>query len=112
MQLSTKSITSLLAATRRYARQSQELSGRQLRKIDRLLRCHDRKGVLRADILGMDPLTYRHEQRRLPLEELVKKHGFKDIISFLQAVYGKLRHELHLRGWSARKLRQFETGRA
>lgn len=112
MQLSTKSITSLLAATKRYARQSQELSSRQLRKIDRLLRCHDRKGTLRAGILGIDPLTYRHEQRRLPLEELVRKHGFKDIISFLQAVYGKLRHELHLRGWSARKLQQFEAASA
>lgn len=108
MKLSTKSITSLLEAVQRAAEKSYSANDTNFRKLERILRRHDRKGDLQASVLGLDVATYRHERRRHTIDEIIKKCGFKDLVTYFQALYGKLRHELHCRGWSMQKLQKLE----
>lgn len=74
------------------------------RHLDRILRRHDRKGELRAAILGVTPLEFRDMLKRRPFDEILKNHGFKSHDEFRVAMMGKLRAELLQRGWSRRKI--------
>ncbi len=73
-------------------------------QFDRILQRHDRKGEIRADILGISPLEFRELHKKQPFEEIIKRHGFSDIRSFRLALLGKLRSELIHRGWTRRKI--------
>lgn len=113
MRIATKTLTSLLVvtavATRLPIRRSRSEHKTQF---DRLLQRHDRKAELRAELLGVDPLTFRAEQKQYSMEQLVHRYGFKDMRQFRLALLGKIKQELHARGWSARRIEQFLTRRS
>lgn len=107
-QLSTKSIASLLAATsgaiRDAGRRTEE------RHLDRILRRHDRKGELRAGILGITSLEFRGLQKKHSFDEIIKSRGFRGRREFWVALVGRLRAELLQRGWSRQRIEQFAYG--
>lgn len=75
----------------------------QLRRLERIYQHHDRKHELRASVLGISAQELREQLKEKPLDTIVKKHGFKNKLSFYTAVTGKLKDELRRRGWSERK---------
>ena len=109
MRISTKTLASLLLVTAVAVAVPGigKIPGAKRRResqFDRLLQRHDRKGELRAEILGLNPLTFRDMQKRMSFEEIVKRHGFSNARTFRLALLGKLRNELRARGWTARKI--------
>jgi len=104
-QLSTKSIGSLLAATATAIGDVGRRAGE--RHLERVLRRHDRKGELRANIFGISPLEFRELQRRYTFDEMIKLYGFKSQSEFRLALLGKLRAELLQRGWSRQKIDRY-----
>lgn len=101
-QLSTKSIGSLLTAT---ATAIRDVGKRASQKhLDRVLQRHDRKGDIRASILGMSPPEFRDALRKHSFEELIRLHGFKSQHEFMVALRGRLLNELLHRGWSRNKI--------
>ena len=104
-QLSTKSIGSLLAATAAATRDA----GRRAtdKHLERLLKRHDRKGELRASILGISAQQFRDELRRRSFEEMIRLRGFKGKAEFMLALRGRLRDELHHRGWSSQRINEY-----
>ena len=104
-QLSTKSIGSLLAAT---AAATRDVGRRATDKhLERLLKRHDRKGELRASILGMSAPEFRDELRRHSFEEMIRLRGFKGKTEFMTALRGRLRDELYHRGWSRQRINEY-----
>lgn len=105
MKLTTKTIASLLLVT---AASLVPHVGRQAKdrpsQLDRILQRHDRKGELRADILGMSPVAFKEQQKKQSFEEIIRQHGFKNETAFRVALFGKLRDELLRRGWSRQKI--------
>jgi hypothetical protein len=85
---------------------------RQESQFDRLLQRHDRKGELRADVLGMHPLEFRDMQKKLSFDDIARRRGFADKRAFRMALLGRLKAELHLRGWNARRIEQYMTTRS
>lgn len=116
MKLSTKTLTSLMlvttvaaalpGASRALPRQSQKQS-----KFDRILQHHDRKGELRADVLGTDPLTFRSQMRQANFATIIRRYGFRDERAFRLALLGKLKDELRTRGWSKQRVDSYVEGR-
>lgn len=116
MKLSTKTLTSLMlvttvaaalpGASRALPRQSRMQS-----KFDRILQHHDRKGELRAEILGIDALTFRGLLKRANFATIIRKYGFRDERAFRLALLGKLKDELASRGWSRRRVDSYVKGR-
>ena len=104
-RLSTKAISSLLKVTVN-ARQNVGQHAEE-RHFERLLRRHDRKGELRAGILGIDAMVFRELQRRVAFDEIIHLYGFKTQYEFKVALIGKLRDELLRRGWSSRRIDAF-----
>lgn len=78
----------------------------QLKQLERVYQHHDRKLELRASVLGISPEKLRAQLKEKSLTTIVKKHGFKDELSFYVAVTGKLKNELRQRGWSERKIEE------
>lgn len=118
MKISTKTLASLLVVTA-VAAAVPGISGmvppgkkRKGSQFDRLLQRHDRKGELRAEILGIDVHTFRRLRVHHTLGEIAKRYGFKDTRAFRLALLGKLKNELHQRGWSPRKIEQFVVSRS
>lgn len=101
-QLSTKSIGSLLTATSSAIGNVGRMSAEK--HLDRILRRHDRKGELRAAILGVSPIEFRLMLKRSSFEEVIKRHGFRGLDEFRIALMGKLKEELLHRGWSRQKI--------
>ncbi len=117
MQLSTKTLTSLLLVTAVAAAMPgiSTLSGTKKRResqYDRLLQRHDRKGCLRADVLGLSPETFRTLQKKKTFKEIIQHQGFKSVRSFRLALLGKLKSELHSRGWTKQKIDHYVVGRS
>jgi hypothetical protein len=119
MKISTKTVASLLLVTAVAAAVpgvTDKLPGRKRfrhgSQFDRLLQRHDRKGELRAEVLGMDVRTFREKMRHKTLEEVAKQRGFKTVREFRIALLGKLKHELRLRGWSLKKIEQYVLRRS
>lgn len=117
MRISTKTLASLLLVTAVAAAVSgvSKLPPGRRRKesqFDRLLQRHDRKGELRAELLGLDPHTFRALRSKLTFEEIIKRRGFKDIRAFRLALLGKLKDELRRRGWSAHRIEHFVVSRS
>lgn len=75
----------------------------------RILEKHDRKGELRASVLGIDSIDFRHKERQYPLSEIVSSYGFSDERAFYGALASRIRQELRFRGWTQKKIEQFET---
>ncbi|MEO5499281.1 MAG: hypothetical protein ABIR46_02165 [Candidatus Saccharimonadales bacterium] len=90
--------------------QEVELSPK-LKKLERIYQYHDRKHELRASVLGISAEELRSQLKAKSLDTIVKKHGFKNRLSFYTAVTGKLKYELHRRGWSDRKIETFAQKR-
>lgn len=114
MRLSTKTLASLLLVTAVAAAvpgiSSKFPPGKSRKKesqFDRLLQRHDRKGELRADVLGVDAATFRSLRSRLSFDEITKRYGFKDTRAFRLALLGKLKNELRQRGWSSQKIERY-----
>lgn len=101
-QLSTKSIGSLLGAiAATIGDAGKRVSDKHL---ERMLQRHDRKGELRAGILGMTPYEFRDAHRHHSFDSVIRLHGFKNRDEFRLALRGKLRAELLQRGWSRQKI--------
>ncbi len=101
-RLSTKTIESLMVATS--ASLKDIGAGARQRHLERMLQHHDRKGELRASILGIDPREFRALQKGRSFDEVMKGHGFKSQHEFLIALLGWLRAELLQRGWSRHRI--------
>lgn len=78
-----------------------------LKKLERVYQHHDRKHELRASVLGISPDELRAQLKARPLDMIIKKHGFKNKLSFYTAMTGKLKDELRRRGWSERKIEEY-----
>jgi uncharacterized protein YydD (DUF2326 family) len=118
MKISTKTLASLLLVTAvaiAVPGLTRRLPGAKYRResqFDRLLQHHDRKGELRADILGLDPAEFKNLQRQLSLAEIAKKRGFKNVRAFRIALFGKLKSELRKRGWSTNRIEHYVAVRS
>lgn len=117
MRMSTKTVASLLLVTAVAAAVPgiSTLPGnrrRQESQFDRLLHRHDRKGELRAEVLGMTALEFRDLQKRMAFKDIIKKRGFKNDRAFRLALFGKLKHELHHRGWTSRRIDHYVAVRS
>lgn len=77
------------------------------RKLQRVYKHHDRKMELRASVLGLSPIELREQLRQKPFDTLIKQHGFKSRETFHTALIGKMKDELHRRGWSDQKIDKF-----
>jgi len=119
MRISTKTVASLLIITTVAAAVpgvSGKIPGRQRfrreSQFDRLLQRHDRKGELRAEILGMDAHTFRAQLKQVSLETIARQRGFKTVKEFRIALLGRLKDELHRRGWSFRRIERYMVQRS
>jgi hypothetical protein len=117
MRMSTKTLTSLLivtavAATVPGISQIPGRKNKQGSKFDRILQKHDRKGELRADVLGVDPLELRDMQKRMAFKDIIRRKGFKNERAFRLALFGKLKNELRQRGWSSRRIERYVAVRS
>ena len=117
MRMSTKTLTSLLlvSAVAAAIPGISRIPGskrRQESQFDRLLQRHDRKGELRSEILGIDPLAFRDIQKRLTFDEIARSRGFPTRRAFRIALLGKLKAELHQRGWTDSKIKRYMTLRS
>lgn len=112
VKLTTKTIASLLLATAAtlVPHVGRKNEGKQS-QLDRILQKHDRKGELRAAILGVDAVVFREKHKKQSFEEIIRQHGFKNEGAFRLALFGKLRDELIHRGWSRQKIDRHVTAR-
>ena len=116
MKLSTKTLCSLLLVTA-VASAVPGISkvGRSRRhesQFDRLLQRHDRKGELRAEVLGISSLRFREMQKRLAVADIARRRGFSSERAFRLALLGKLKDELHRRGWSNQRIERYVVARS
>lgn len=117
MKLSTKTLASLMLVTTVAAAvpgASRLMSRGRYKesKFDRILQHHDRKGELRADVLGIDPMEFRDQMRKQSFEVMRKHHGFSSDRSFRLALLGKLRDELKSRGWTKQRMDHYVSTRS
>ena len=117
MRISTKTLASLLLVTvvaTAVPGISQIPKGkrRQGSQFDRLLQRHDRKGEIRAEILGISPLVFRDLQKQMPFVDIARRYGFSSVRSFRLALLGKLKNELHNRGWTKQRIERFVVDRS
>lgn len=117
MRMSTKTLTSLLivtavAATVPGISQIPGRKNRQGSRFDRILQKHDRKGELRADVLGIDPLEFRDMQKRMAFKDIIRRNGFNSDRAFRLALFGRLKNELRQRGWSSRRIERYVAVRS
>jgi hypothetical protein len=115
--MSTKTLASLLLVTAVAAAVPgiSRIPGskrRQESQFDRLLQRHDRKGELRADVLGISPLEFKSLQKKLTFEEIAKRRGFGTPRAFRMALLGKLKNELHQRGWTSHRIEKYMAMRS
>lgn len=101
-QLSTKTLESLLVATVKAIKSNDQKAA--IRHLDRVLRRHDRKGELRASLLGLKPMEFKAIQKQRPFDDIIKLYGFKKRQDFSLALIGKIRSELLYRGWSRQRI--------
>lgn len=113
MKLSTKSLLSaLVAATVNSTSNAHHLtSQRHERRYEKILQKHDRKGELRASVLGVNAVDFRQQERKYTMSQIVNLYGFKDERAFYRAVVGKIRQELRGRGWTSDRIHYFEVAR-
>lgn len=116
MRMPTKSLASLLLMTAVAATvpgiSKLSRGKRRESQFDRILQHHDRKGELRAEILGISPLELRDLQKKHTFEEIARKHGFRTSREFRLALLGKLKNELHQRGWTPKRIDHYVEKRS
>lgn len=117
MKLSTKTVASLLVVTAVAAAvpglsQITVPKKRRESQFDRLLATHDRKGELRAAILGLTPHEFKQMSRKMPFEQVVQRCGLLGQRDFRIALLGYLRNELLARGWSRARIDSYILARA
>lgn len=117
MKLSTKTVASLLVVTAVAAAvpglsQIAIPKKRRESQFDRLLAIHDRKGEIRAEILGISPHEFKQMSRRMSLEEIIHHSGIYSKRDFRIALLGYLRNELLARGWSRARIDAYILTRA
>lgn len=113
MKLTTKSLLSALTAAIVNAtpKTYRIVSQRRERRYERILEKHDRKGELRASVLGIESIDFRDEERKQPLSDLVRTYGFSDERAFYSAVVAKIHEELRRRGWTLGRIHRYEETR-
>lgn len=111
MKITTKSLLSTLIAAIVNTRSGiyRSIPQRREERYRRILEKHDRKGELRASVLGIDSLDFRQKERQYPLSQIVSSYGFTDERAFYRALVGKIREELRFRGWTMRRIQHFES---
>ncbi len=117
MKLSTKTVASLLVVTAVAAAvpglsQITIPKKRRESQFDRLLAAHDRKGELRAEILGITPHEFKQMSRKLTFEQVIQRCGLLSKRDFRIALLGYLRSELLARGWSRARIDSYVMMRA
>lgn len=105
------SLTSLNVSALHQNQKDGPLYKQQLKRLERVYHYHDRKHELRASVLGISADELRSQLKEKSLDTIVKKHGFKNRLSYYTAVTGKLKDELHRRGWSERKIEEYAQKR-
>ena len=111
MKISTKTLASLLLVTA-VATAVPGSKRRRESQFERLMQRHDRKGELRAEILGLTPLQFRDLQKKKSFGEIVRRGGFTSERAFRLAFLGKLKDELHHRGWTAQRIERYVLARS
>lgn len=109
MKLSTKTVASLLVVTTVAAAvpglsQISIPKKRRESQFDKLLNRHDRKGEIRAEILGITPREFKDMQKKKSFEEIISMSGFYSKRDFRIALTGLLRNELRARGWTTARI--------
>lgn len=117
MKLSTKTVASLLVVTAVAAAvpglsQISIPKKRRESQFDKLLATHDRKGELRAEILGLTPHEFKQLTKKMTFEEVIQHCGLLSKRDFRIALLGYLRSELLARGWSRTRIDSYVMMRA
>lgn len=112
MRISTKTLASLLLVTAVTTAVPKLGKQRRASQFDRLLQRHDRKCELRAELLGLTPLQFRDLQKRKSFDEIIRKSGFSNERAFRLALLGKLKSELHHRGWTMQRIERYVAVRS
>ncbi len=117
MKLSTKTVATLMVATSVAAAVPgiSQISIPQKRResqFDKLLARHDRKGELRAEILGLSSYQFKQLSKTKTFEQIIAQSGFDNKRLFRKALLGKLRDELLRRGWSRARIDSYVIMRA
>ena len=117
MKLSTKTVASLLVVTAVAAAvpglsQIAIPKKRRESQFDKLLQAHDRKGELRAEILGITPHEFKQMSKKMTFEEVIQACGLYSKRDFRIALLGYLRNELLQRGWSRTRIDAYILMRA
>jgi hypothetical protein len=117
MKLSTKTVASLLvvtavAATVPGLSQITIPKKRRESQFDKLLATHDRKGELRAEILGLSPHEFKQMSKKMTFEQVIQSCGLYSKRDFRIALLGYLRNELLGRGWSRTRIDAYILTRA
>ena len=74
------------------------------RKLERIIKHHDRKMQLRASVLGLSVDELKEELKIKSFDTVLRQHGFKTREAYRTALTGKLKDELRKRGWSDEKI--------
>jgi hypothetical protein len=117
MKLATKTVARLLVATAVAAAvpglsQITIPKKRRESQFDKLLATHDRKGELRAAILGISPHEFKQLSKTGSFEHVIQSCGFYSKRDFRIALLGYLRNELLQRGWSRTRIDTYILVRA
>ena len=116
MRISTKTLASLLLVTAVMTAApgigKKQRKGRRETQFDRLLQKHDRKGELRADVLGIPSFAFRDMQKHMTFDEIVRRSGFSSVRAFRLALLGKLKAELRQRGWTTQRIERYMIARS
>lgn len=117
MRISTKTIASLLLVTAVMAAapgigRKPDNKRRQESQFDRILQRHDRKGELRAEVLGIDAVALKDMQKKMSFDDIVRQGGFASVRAFRFALLGKLKNELHNRGWTTQRIERYVLARS
>jgi hypothetical protein len=113
MRISTKTLASLLLVTAVMAA-APGIGKKQKREtqFDRILQRHDRKSELRAEVLGISAPEFRELHKKMTFAEMVRRSGFASERAFRLALLGKLKNELHQRGWTSRRIERYVVARS
>lgn len=112
MKLSTKTVASLLVVTAVAAAapgisQIAIPKKRRESQFDRLLAAHDRKGEVRATVLGLSPQEFRQLRRQKSFDQITHLCGFYSRRDFRIALLGYLKNDLLGRGWSRDRIESY-----
>lgn len=108
-KLPTKTVATLLAVTTVAAAvpglsQVAIPKKRRESQFDKLLSRHDRKGEIRAEILGLTPHEFKSLLKTKKFDDIISACGFYSKRDFRIALMGYLRNELKMRGWTSARI--------